>query len=252
MVVWQHSRWMFAKADCAKNLQIENQACLSTLVTTLLSDITFHLLPIWLQTLVAIVSESCLTLFPSFCTTIWSCCAVQFKSEQTPFPQTSCRFRPAALHHILLRDQRLIERLSELRKHWAIPWLARTCCIPSKFSREKSDLLQPEIYKALKPFWLLNWVRLARVVAYFHIFLERASRQLLLPQTLKHPVFVLASPTCASRARELLQELGSWFCPLNLWLPSGTDFGEIARCQARAQTQTWPDQRVVISPEQLW
>ena len=184
MVVWQHSRWMFAKADCAKNLQIENQACLSTLVTTLLSDITFHLLPIWLQTLVAIVSESCLTLFPSFCTTIWSCCAVQFKSEQTPFPQTSCRFRPAALHHILLRDQRLIERLSELRKHWAIPWLARTCCIPSKFSREKSDLLQPEIYKALKPFWLLNWVRLARVVAYFHIFLERASRQLLLPQTL--------------------------------------------------------------------
>ena len=172
MVVWQHSRWMFAKADCAKNLQIENQACLSTLVTTLLSDITFHLLPIWLQTLVAIVSESCLTLFPSFCTTIWSCCAVQFKSEQTPFPQTSCRFRPAALHHILLRDQRLIERLSELRKHWAIPWLARTCCIPSKFSREKSDLLQPEIYKALKPFWLLNWVRLARVVAYF-IFSSR-------------------------------------------------------------------------------
>ena len=40
---------------------------LSTLVTTLLSNIAFHLLPIWLQTLVAIDSESRLTSFPSFC-----------------------------------------------------------------------------------------------------------------------------------------------------------------------------------------
>ena len=31
------------------------------------SNITFHLLPIWLQTLVAIDSESRLTSFPSFC-----------------------------------------------------------------------------------------------------------------------------------------------------------------------------------------
>ena len=40
---------------------------LSTLVTTWHSNITFHLLPIWLLTLVAIDSESCQTLFPSFC-----------------------------------------------------------------------------------------------------------------------------------------------------------------------------------------
>ena len=40
---------------------------LSTLVTTWLSNIAFHLLPIWPQTLVAIDSESCQTLFPSFC-----------------------------------------------------------------------------------------------------------------------------------------------------------------------------------------
>ena len=40
---------------------------LSTLVTTWLSNIAFHLLLIWLQTLVAIESESRLTLFPGFC-----------------------------------------------------------------------------------------------------------------------------------------------------------------------------------------
>ena len=39
----------------------------STMVTTWLSNITFHLLPISLQTLVAINSESLLTSFPSFC-----------------------------------------------------------------------------------------------------------------------------------------------------------------------------------------
>ena len=40
---------------------------MSTLVTTWLSNITFHLLPIWLQTLVVIDSESRLKSFPCFC-----------------------------------------------------------------------------------------------------------------------------------------------------------------------------------------
>ena len=40
---------------------------LSTLVTTWLSNITFHLLLVWLQTLDAIDLESLLTSFPSFC-----------------------------------------------------------------------------------------------------------------------------------------------------------------------------------------
>ena len=40
---------------------------LSMLVTTWLSNIAFHLRPLGLQTLVAIDSESRLTLFPSFC-----------------------------------------------------------------------------------------------------------------------------------------------------------------------------------------
>ena len=37
------------------------------LVTKWLSNIAFHLLPIWLQSLVAIDPESCQALFPSFC-----------------------------------------------------------------------------------------------------------------------------------------------------------------------------------------
>ena len=32
---------------------------------------------------------------------------------------------------------------------------------------KKSDSSRPEIYKALKPYWLLNWVSIARVVACF-------------------------------------------------------------------------------------
>ena len=68
MVGQLHSRWLFTKSDSSKNLQIENQSLscqVSTLVTTWPS---FRLLPIWLQTtLVAINSESCQTLFQSFC-----------------------------------------------------------------------------------------------------------------------------------------------------------------------------------------
>ena len=33
---------------------------------------------------------------------IWSCCTVQFESEQTPFSQTGRWFRPAALYRFLL------------------------------------------------------------------------------------------------------------------------------------------------------
>ena len=50
-----------------KSSNRKSKLVLSTLVTTWLSNITFHLQPIWLQTLVAIDSESRLTLLPSFC-----------------------------------------------------------------------------------------------------------------------------------------------------------------------------------------
>ena len=109
----------------------KSKLVLSTQVTTWFSNITFHLRPIWLQTMIAIDSKSRLTSFPSFCAAIWSRCAVRLKSEQTPFPQIGRRFRPAALHRIRfrtcsfvpmsyfysesvrVRDQWMIERLSE-------------------------------------------------------------------------------------------------------------------------------------------
>ena len=50
-----------------KSSNQKSKLVLLTLVTTWLSNITFHLLQIWLQTLVAIDSESRLTSFPSFC-----------------------------------------------------------------------------------------------------------------------------------------------------------------------------------------
>ena len=77
------------------------------LVTTLLSNIAFHLQPIWLQTLVAIDSESRLTLFPSFCTPPSEVAAL-FDSNLSRRPLLGQvrlrRFRPAAsaLHRIKL------------------------------------------------------------------------------------------------------------------------------------------------------
>ena len=50
-----------------KSLNRKLKLVLSRLVTTWLANIIFHLRPIWLQTLVAIDSESHLTSFLSFC-----------------------------------------------------------------------------------------------------------------------------------------------------------------------------------------
>ena len=58
---------------------------LSTLVTTWLSNISFHLLQIWLETLVAINSESRLTSFPSLCS-LPSEVAVLFNSNLRRLP----------------------------------------------------------------------------------------------------------------------------------------------------------------------
>ena len=115
-----------------------------------------------------------------------------------------------------------------------------TCCCPKFISR-------PDIYKALNPCWLLNWVSITRVVGWF----PQASLPLPTPTAanLETPCVVLARLTRASRAGELFQELGHWFCPPNLQF-RGTAFGEIARWPGGAQTwtQTWTlqaDQRVV-------
>ena len=136
----------------------------STMVTTWLSNITFHLLPIWLQTLVAIDSESYLTSFPRFCAPP-SEVAVLFDSNLSRLPFLGQVVDLDSIQNMLfcsyviflLRDQWLIERLSEamgaalVRNNFSP--------IPSKFSfhmKKRSDSSRPAIYKALKPSWLLN------------------------------------------------------------------------------------------------
>ena len=56
-------------------------------------------------------------------------------------------------------------------KWCALLWSAKTSCqFHQKFhvTRKKIELLQPNFYKALKPpFWLCNWVSIARLVALF-------------------------------------------------------------------------------------
>ena len=86
------------------------------------------------------------------------------------------------------------------------------------FKWKKSDLSRTEIYKTSKPFWLLNWVRIARVVARF----PQAS--LLRPALsidccrLGNALY-LYSPVYPAQGLQP-QELVHWFWIQNLWLSS--------------------------------
>ena len=131
------------------------------------------------------------------------------------------------------KDQWMIERLSEAMGAWAAT-ISRQFHRKISFRMKKKCSSRPEIYKSLKSwrFWLWNWVSTARVGAGFLKRAGRRPQRLLL--TRKRHVFVLACPTRPSCAGELPQEVGRWFCPLNLRLPSGTAFGESDRWAAGA------------------
>ena len=145
----------------------------------------------------------------------------------------------------LLRDQWMIARLSKTMG--AVLIGNNFSPIPSKIwfhmkKTWKSDSLRPDIYKALKPFWLSKWVNIARVVARF----PQASRwRPAATAADKETPFVCARksdpPSCV---RVLPQELGYWFCSQILRLSNGIAFG--SDCQmtiwlagARSWTQTW-------------
>ena len=151
----------------------------------------------------------------------------------------------------LLRDEWMIERFSEAMG---------AALVGNNFSpilwsfhfiwKKKSDSTRPEIYKALN--LICSWTEsVSQNGSMFSSSEPVAVRSKLeTPCVCELPEIVLACPTRASRTGEQPQELGRWFCPLNLRLPSGTAFGEIARwpAGARTWTQTWtvpPDQRVV-------
>ena len=129
-----------------------------------------------------------------------------------PLKRPKLRTSQSSLRLYQLRGQWIIKRWGEAMGAALVG--SNFSPIPSKISfhmKIKSDSLQPEIYKALKPCWFLNWVSVAKVVARF----PQASR--LLPAatalaqsrqpTRKRLVFVLACRTSARRAGELLQEL---------------------------------------------
>ena len=114
---------------------------------------------------------------------------------------------------------------------------------------KKSDSSRPDIYKALKPFWLSNWVSIARVVA--HVPQASLSR---LPQTWKRPVFCarLSNPPKLCRSADprawplILQSTPSivFSSSLREWLPDDWHWS----AGAWTWTQTWtlpPDQWVV-------
>ena len=139
-----------------------------SVVTTLLSIITFHLQLIWLQTLIVMDSESSLTSFPSFCTQPSEVAAL-FNSNLSRLPFLGqvinsvlllCRVCTGFdLEHVFLflchiftqrpKNDRKVER-------------SDVCCLGQQqlltnsieisfHMKKKSDLSLPEIYKALKP-----------------------------------------------------------------------------------------------------
>ena len=153
------------------------------LVTTLLSNIAFHLQPIWLQTLVAIDSESRLTLFPSVCASPSEVAELfylklirrPFLAQVVDLDLLLCTgFNSEHWHAVLFLCHIFTHRPMLDRK---IERSYRRCIgrqqllgdsIEIFISHEKkSDSLLLEIYNALKPCWLLNWVCIARVVACF-------------------------------------------------------------------------------------
>ena len=157
------------------------------LVTTWLSNIAFHLQPIWLQVLVAIDSETRLTSFPSFCTPPSEVAALfDLNLSRGPFlrqvvdsdlllcTRLDSEHAFLFLCHIFSQRQmndRKIER-SYGRGFGRQQLLANS--IEIFISHEKkSDSSRPKIYKAFKPCWLLNRISIARVVA---CFLKRDGR----------------------------------------------------------------------------
>ena len=121
-----------------------------------LGQVAFHLRPIWLQTLVAIDSESCLTSFPRFCAPP-SEVAVLFDSNLSRRPFlgqvvdsdlllcTGFDLEHADLFLCHIFSQRPVtdRRLSKA--------MGAALVGSSSFHIKKNDSLQPEIYKALKP-----------------------------------------------------------------------------------------------------
>ena len=156
----------------------------STLVTTWLSNIAFHLLPIWLQTLVAIDSELCQTLFQSFCVlpsevTVlfkWNLSRLPFLGQVVNLDLLLCT-RYNSEHVALFLCHNFTQSLI---KDWKIQksdghyfgslrqqLLANAI---NNFISHKKWFVAARNLQIIKTFWTLedlNWVSITRVVARF-------------------------------------------------------------------------------------
>ena len=133
----------------------------------MVSKITLHLLPIWLQACnrFRFMAISCQTLFPSFCA-LPSEAAVWLESEQAPICWTSRRSRSAALHGIRIRTGCFVHTLFWLRDQWMMERSSKAMkavSVGNQFSQfrrklhrkfhvtwGKNLLSLPEIFKSFK------------------------------------------------------------------------------------------------------
>ena len=264
-----HSRWMFTKADCSTNLHFENQSSSCQRWSLHGFQISQFICDrfgckLWLLSIQNHVWLS-LTSFLSFCappsevavlfdlnlcrrpssdrSSIYLLHWTGFDSEHAVlFLCHSFTQRPMTDRKIersngrcFGRQQLLANSIEIFISHEKITWLVAARNLQS--------------IKTSLNLGLSQYRKSGSMFSSSEPLLPAATAAAVLP-TRKRPVFVLASPTRASRAGERPQKLGRWFSPLNLRLPSGTAFGEIVRWQAGVQTwtRTWalpPDKRVV-------
>ena len=239
-----------------KSSNRKSKLVLSTLVTTWLSNIAFHLRLIWLQTLVAIDSESRLTSFPSFCAPP-SEVAVLFilNLSRRPFLWqivdsdlllcTGLRLEHAVLFLCHIFTQRLMTDKKIERSNG--------CCFGRQqllansienftFHVKRKCSLRPEMYKALKPFLTDELSQYSKSGSMFSS---------LEPVAAHNDCSRLRNALClylpVQPAQECLRSAPSWFCPLNLRLPSGTAFesdcqmtGRGSNLDSNVKSASWP------------
>ena len=151
MVGQEHSRWIFTKEDCSKNLQIENRSS-SCQYWSLHGFQTWHFIcdwfgcKLWLQ----LIQNNAWYCFQAFARRHLKSlhCLILIWADALFLDRSSiktCRFAQDSIRNMLSRQ-----------------------FYGNFISHEKQiDKLLPEIYKALKPYLLLNWVSIASAVACF-------------------------------------------------------------------------------------
>ena len=194
---------------------------------------------IWLQTLVAMNSESCQRLFPKFCAQQSEVAVLfQWNLRQTPFPVIGRQLRSGVLHWIQFATCCLFMWANFTQRpmnDWKIEWSYERCfgryyliiksSIENFISHEKKNRRHFRNLQIIETFLNLKLSQHSKSGSTFSSSEPvAASGDCSRLGNTQGPVFVLASPTCPSLAGALPQELGHWFCRQNFRLSSGISF----------------------------